>query len=328
MSSKGTVLFVSKRRDAASTRYRIFQYWPYLEKAGWSLDYYPAGSGRLGLLKKARRADIAVIQRRLFDAFTIQVLKLFNPRIIFDFDDAIFLNDDGSPSRRRRKRFDRITRAASLCLAGNRYLAGESRCERTVVFPTTVELSRYRNLQVDRPEPPPLTLVWIGSRSTRRYLEQHRPILEAIGRELPELELKVIGDFRIDFSPLSTRCIAWSAETEVRELGRAHVGIAPMSDDPWTRGKCALKVIQYMACGLPVVSSDCGANAEIVRDGETGFLASTEEQWIQALRQLQDRQQREAMGQAALQRVEARFSAEALAEKLNELLTETLNRPA
>lgn len=327
MSHKGSILFVSKRRDAASTRYRIFQYWSQLEKAGWSLDYYPVTSGRWGLLRKCAQADIVVVQRKLFDSLTLKLMKAVNPRLVFDFDDAVFLNDDGSPSRRRRKRFDAISRAARLCLAGNRYLAGESRCKHTVVFPTTVELSRYGNLQQQRPEPPPLTLVWIGSRSTRKYLEQHRPVLEAIGREVPEAELKVIGDFQIDFSPLSTRCIAWSAESEVEQLGSAHVGIAPMTDDPWTRGKCALKVIQYMACGLPVISSSCGANAEIVLEGETGFLATTQAEWIQALRQLQNGERREAMGRMALQRVRSHYSAESLAGTLDELFTEMLARP-
>lgn len=323
-NGKGSILFISKRRDAASSRYRIFQYWDYLQDFGWSLDYYPAGGSRLGMLKKCAQANIVVIQRKLFDPLTLALLRRASPNLVFDYDDAIFLNDDGSPSTRRHRRFLKTTERASLCLAGNRYLADHSAGKHTVVFPTTVELSRYQNAQAVKTEPPPLVLVWVGSRSTSRYLEQHRDVLETLGRELGNVELKVIGDFEIDFNNVRTRCKPWTAEGEVAELASAHVGIAPMSDDPWTRGKCALKIIQYMACKLPVISSNCGANAEIVVNGETGFLVSHTRQWIDAVSALQDGKRREAMGRAAGERAKKYYSAKSLASTMDGLFTEML----
>jgi glycosyltransferase involved in cell wall biosynthesis len=322
MNSKGSILFVSKRRDAASTRYRIFQYWDYLRAAGWELDYHPAGGSRIELLRKAARADIVVIQRKLFDALTLTLLKRANPNLVFDYDDAIFLNDDGSPSARRLRRFKRSIRHARLCLAGNQYLSSHSLGQHTLVFPTTVEMTRYR--EVANAPPPVFTLVWIGSRSTSRYLEAFRDTLESLGQAMANIQLKVIGDFEIQFEHLTTHCIPWSADGEVAELASAHAGIAPMLDDPWTRGKCALKVIQYMACGLPVISSDCGANAEVIRDGETGYLVSDTEEWIAAARTLQDEERRRTMGQAARGRADAHYSAEALARVMDNWFTALL----
>lgn len=317
---KGRILFISKRRDAASTRYRIFQYWDYLQDFGWQCDYLPVSAGRLQLLRSAAAADIVVVQRKLFDALTLRLLKLCNSNLVFDYDDAIFLNDDGSASPRRQARFAQSTALARLAFAGNSYLAEHSRSEETWIIPTTVELSRYPRAQEPSPAEP-LTLVWIGSRSTRKYLEQFRDSLEAMGRAFPASKLKVIGDFDIAFDSLQTECIAWSAEREVAELSSAHVGIAPMSDDPWTRGKCALKVIQYMACGLPVISSDCGANAEIVVEGETGFLVPDSEGWVAALGKLQDAALRRRMGEAARRQVEDHYSAQSQARVMDELFT-------
>ncbi|MGQ9427146.1 glycosyltransferase family 4 protein [Gilvimarinus sp. F26214L] len=322
VSHKGRILFISKRRDAASSRYRIFQYWDYLRAAGWELDYLPATRGRLQMLRECARADVVVIQRRLFDPLTLALMQRVNPRLVFDYDDAIFLRDDGGPSPRRMKRFLSTTGRARLCLAGNRYLADHSRCPRTVVFPTTVEMARYGDIKAGKP--PALTLVWIGSRSTSRYLEHHRESLEALGQAFPELSLKVIGDFTIDFAPLKTYCIQWSEEAEVWELASAHIGIAPMTDDPWTRGKCALKVIQYMACGLPVISSNSGANAEIIQPGINGYLVTSTQEWIDAVRQLQDGELRQKMGTNALQRARDHYSAGALAKTMDELFTELL----
>ncbi|MEX1032569.1 MAG: glycosyltransferase family 4 protein [Cellvibrionaceae bacterium] len=321
--SKGSILFISKRRDAASTRYRIFQYWHYLQDRGWSLAYHPATESRIGLVKKSAQADIVVIQRRLFDPITLALLHAVNGNIVFDYDDAIFLNDDGSPSSRRQQRFSKTTERAKLCLAGNSYLASHSQGRQTVVFPTTVELAKYQNLP-RRTASPVLTLVWVGSRSTSRYLEQYRTTLETLGREIADVELKVIGDFTIDFAGLSTRCVPWTAEGEIAELANADIGIAPMTDDPWTRGKCALKVIQYMACGLPVISSNCGANAEVIVDGQTGILVSTPEQWLEAVKTLGNGALRERMGKAGLERAKTHYSAETLAEKMDGLFTEML----
>lgn len=332
-SSKGSILFLSKRRDAASTRYRIFQYADALQAQGWHVDYRSTSFKGLGLIARWRliqlcnQFSIIVIQRKLFDALTLVAIHRANPSIVFDYDDAIFLNDDGSSSTRRLKRFTKTTQLAQLVLAGNGYLAAQSQASNTHVFPTTIQFNRYAALPApEKSAQTPLTLVWIGSRATQKYLEQHREIFEAIGQAIDGVKLKIISDFPMAFKHLNVQCIPWSAETELKELAAADIGIAPMIDDPWTRGKCALKVIQYMACGLPVVSANCGANAEIVVHNETGFLADNANDWIAAIQRLENAELRYTMGEKGRARAKAYYSAEAQVTVLDELLTKMLTR--
>lgn len=327
---KGSTLFLSKNAKAASTRYRIFQFIPYLEQHGWRCEYVSVNKqglfSRLRLLWKVRRFDIVVIQRKLFGALFLTLLRTMAKRLVFDFDDAIFLNDDGSHSKRRAQRFHHVSRQANLVLAGNQYLASFSQCRRTEVFPTGIVFKRYRDAcdasvsQVSTPDL--LTLVWIGSRSTMKYLERHRTLLEKIGEQFSNIQFKIIADFELRFAHLTTTCISWSQQTELIELCSASIGIAPMSDDPWTRGKCALKVVQYMACGLPVVSSNCGANADIIQQDETGFLCNSSTDWINAIAALQDITLRTKMGRRGQEFVRQHLAVEALGERMNSLFTE------
>ena len=108
-------------------------------------------------------------------------------------------------------------------------------------------------------------------------------MLEGSAEKIPRLRLKIVADFDLPSEKLSTWALAWSETGEAQALASAHIGIAPMPEDPWTRGKCALKVLQYMAAGLPVVSSPAGVNAEVVVNGVTGFLAETPRQWCEAI---------------------------------------------
>ncbi|MGI1679675.1 MAG: glycosyltransferase family 4 protein [Cellvibrionaceae bacterium] len=337
-STKGKLLYISKRADAASTRYRIFQFFPALESKGWKCEYISANNQslweRLTFAFSCRRYSIVIIQRKLFDPLTLKLISLFNSNIVFDYDDAIFLNDNGSSSSRRSKRFSKTTHLAKLSLAGNAYLASYSRSKKVDILPTSIPYERYsRKIQCrenyvkqnfnslnDR-----LVLVWIGSHSTQKYLESHRDIIEGIGEKFENLTLKIIGDFSITFKHINTQCIAWSAETEINELMTADIGIAPMDEDPWTKGKCALKIIQYMACGLPVISSDTGANAEIVVHNETGFLANDLTEWIGSIEKLQDAKLRLKLGENALERVKEKYTVDIQAERMDDLFLSLLS---
>ena len=332
---KGQILYISKHATAASTRYRILQFIEPLEAEGWHSDYHSANQNSLKdkwqMIQKAKEADVVILQRKLLDRFTFGSLRRAAKKLVFDFDDAIFLNSDGSDSAVRQRRFDRITEAADLVLAGNQYLADASKCSNNVVLPTVVPLSRCPDAEqlqeniVSRATQEQLRLVWIGSHSTSRYLEAYRETLEAIGAAYPEIQLRIIGDFEIAFDGLNTECISWTEAGEIKDLLEADIGIAPMVDDPWTRGKCALKVIQYMACGLPVISSDCGANREVIQEGETGFLCRTTEDWLSAINRLKDARKRLAMGLAGRERMAKQFSLESAVELLDSELTRLTN---
>lgn len=286
---KKRLLFISKGADSPSTRYRALQFFPYWENAGF-LPVHVAASGGLSalpnLLRQAARADVVVVIRKTFPAPLLYLLRRASRSLIFDFDDAIFCNTDGTPSPLRGRRFAAMMRVCDHVLAGNAYLASKvSALNKTVtVIPTCLDVSKYDSEAVKPAEA--TDLVWIGSSSTRKYLVEVLPALRLASARVPGLRLKIIADFDLPDGGIPTLAVPWRADTEASALASSHIGIAPMRDDDWSRGKCALKVLQYMAAGLPVISSDNGANAEIVKEGETGFLVSSPEAWADRIVQL------------------------------------------
>lgn len=174
------------------------------------------------------------------------------------------------------------------------------------VIPTCLDVEKY-HVVADKPEDH-IDLVWIGSKSTRKYLVDALPALELAAQRISNLRLKIIADFDLPQATIPTLVVPWNAATEASELASAHIGIAPMRDDDWSRGKCALKVLQYMAAGLPVVSSNVGVNAEAVMPGKTGYLASTVEEWSQAIQRLaKDKELQHTMGAAGQERVKQEY---------------------
>jgi glycosyltransferase involved in cell wall biosynthesis len=203
---------------------------------------------------------------------------------------------------------------AAVCdhvLAGNQFLADKAKGfnQAVTIVPTCIDISRYA---ADFSKPADsIDLVWIGSSSTRKYLVEALPALRRAAALVPGLRLKIIADFDLPDAGLPVLAVPWDAATEARELGSAHIGIAPMVENDWTRGKCALKVLQYMAAGLPVVSSAAGANAEIVLDGETGFLAGDDAAWAERIGMLAGSpEMRDRMGMAGRRRATADYSIE------------------
>ncbi|MEZ5616615.1 MAG: glycosyltransferase family 4 protein [Rhodocyclaceae bacterium] len=315
------LLFVSKGEDASSTRYRALQFFPLWREAGFEPVHVTASGGvkaTLDMLRQAKRADVVIVLRKTFPAALLWLLRRASRRLVFDFDDAIFCNSDGTPSRTRMARFAAMARACDHVFAGNAFLAGHAAAFNPAVtrVPTSIDAARYR-IEADKPVDS-LDLVWIGSHSTRKYLVDALPYLAAAAAEVAGLRhagstlavrLKIIADFDLPGCGVATLPVAWRGESEAQELAASHIGIAPMRDDDWSRGKCALKVLQYMAAGLPVVSSRAGANAEVVVDGETGFLVSTAAEWSERIARLaQDEALRRRMGEAGRRRAEADYS--------------------
>lgn len=322
------ILILAKAADDPATRYRVAPLVATLQARddAVQVSYEPGFAEQLLILGRAPAYDLVFIQRKLFSPWFVRLLGLFARQLVFDFDDAIFLRSNGSASVTRSRRFNATIGSASLVLAGNEYLASVTRevsvprLPQVSVIPTAVPVERYK---FNEPKLPEFTLVWIGSHSTSRYLESHRSIFEAIGRAHPEIVLRVIGDFEFELEHLSVENVAWSAATEVQAIGVCHVGIAPMTDDRWTRGKCALKVIQYMAAGLPVISANVGANAQVVVQGETGYLTDTQSQWLGAVGELKASSElRGRMGQAGRQRAITHYSTAAVNARLVGLLDE------
>jgi glycosyltransferase involved in cell wall biosynthesis len=281
----------------------------------------------LAQLASARHHDAVILQRRLLPPWELQVLRKHARRLVFDFDDAVFLRDSydrrGPHSTRRQNRFGAIVRTADVVIAGNDFLAdcatrAGTLASRVCMIPTCIDPANY-------PEPGPhravghsnghVDLVWIGSSSTLKGLEREKPIWNRLGREIPGLRLRVICDRFPRFESLPIVPVPWAREWEAHDLAAGQIGIGLLPDDLWSRGKCGLKVLQYQAARLPTVANPVGTQAEMIEPGRTGFLPVTSDQWVEAVQALvADPGLRERMGRLARQRVEAGFSVEAWSE--------------
>ena len=276
------------------------------------------------LFASARDYDAVLLQRKLLEGWEARVLRRHARRIVYDIDDAIMhFNRPVSWLSRWRtgRRFRATVRAVDHVVAGNEYLADLFRRHGPTasVLPTVVDPARYvvkRHADTAAPR-----LVWIGSRSTLPYVRQQLRGLELAAERVPGLGLITVADATLAGARFPVEHRPWSADTEATSLAAGDVGIAPTPTDPWTLGKCGFKIVQYMAAGLPVVASPVGANAELVRDGETGFLPTSDEEWAEAIARLaHDVELRRRMGDAGRRRVEQELCLTRVADAWAKLL--------
>ena len=317
------ILFISKGENSASTRYRALAYFDFLRSKGWKPLHITAHGilPRVKLLGIAKQSKVVVVLRKTFDQLFLNMLRLCSKNLVFDLDDAVFCKSDRSISKSRQLSFERITSSCEQVWAGNLYLADMAgQYNKAVkILPTSLDYRKYL-IEVEK-NSDYFDLVWIGSRSTQKYLKESLPLLESLSEIIPNLRLKIVADFDLPTIRLKTLAVPWSEQGEAKALASAHVGIAPMSDDPWTKGKCGLKVLQYMAAGLPVVSSPAGVNREIVQQGVTGFLAENAGDWKTAIERLfRDSELRHSMGKAGQKRVIEHFSVDETFRKMSEAL--------
>lgn len=323
---------------AASTRQRLLQYAPYLAENGIELDVRPllgdrylaalmqgAPPSRVGILHAYIRRIGELLATRQYDAVWVQyelfpylplLDRLFATiaaaPIIYDIDDAIFHMYDrhrrGIVRRLMGQKLRPLMRNAAICLCGNPYLRDyvEASGGRAVIVPTVVDSDVFR--PADAPVHEALTIGWIGSPSTWRYVEPMLPTL------LPQLaalgaRFRVVGAGPAARGIEGIDAVDWSEEGEVRELQSMDIGLMPVPDDPWGRGKCGYKLIQYMACGIPSIASPVGVNSVIIDHGKDGFLATNEDTWREALVTLaSDNELRRRMGVAGRRRIVANYS--------------------
>jgi len=339
---------------APGQRYRIEQWAPYLRDQGIEVTFQPFATPELnrtlyergrwpakaagmaaGLLRRfaqalqAKRYYAVFLQREgslIGPAWSERLLHARQPAIVYDFDDAVYL-PYVSPTNRYLSylKFPWKTRAlcrmAGAVIAGNDHLAeyASRYNDRVFVVPSTVSLREYEA----RPEPArdrvPV-VGWTGSHSSVPYLSLVSPSLQELRKRRP-FRLLVVGVEHFEIPGVEVECRPWSAASEVRDLWDMDVGIMPLPDEPWARGKCGMKAIQYMGIGIPAVVSPVGANREIVQDGITGFHAATAAEWVEKLDLLlKDSDLRPRLGHAARERVRSRYSAEAQAPHVAEIL--------
>jgi len=273
-------------------------------------------------------ADVIFVYREaalLGPAWIEQVLGFRRP-LVFDFDDAIYLADTSQAnawSRRLKsvRKVETICRVARHVTVGNEFLAryAKDRAREVTVIPSTIDTDVYQMQPRVRNRVP--VVGWTGSVTTMPYLMALAPALRRL-REKREFELRVIGA-KVDIEGLAVRCLPWRAETEPDDLRALDVGLMPLPDDEWSRGKGGMKALQYMALGIPPVVSPVGVNTIIVQDGINGFNACTEEEWIDRIALLLgDESLRRSLGEEARRTVEESYSARAHVSRVARILTE------
>lgn len=323
------IAFLTSRTDKASARYRFVQYLPRIEASGIECEVMtiPMTFGERGRFFKGLAGfDAVFLQKRLFSLFDCYRLTTAAKKIIYDFDDAVMFRDSWRGSQRsliRASRFRRIVRRSDAVVAGNEYLAAEARVynRNTFVIPTPIDMKRYTEKVRTAGGDGTVTLGWIGSAKTVGYLERIKGVLDKVHRMYPETRLKMVSDRFLDPGEMPVDKKVWSYDEEVAELKTFDIGLMPLTLDPWTRGKCGFKLLQYMATGVPAVCSPVGVNSEIVSHGVNGMLAVSDGDWVSSLGALiEDFSLREAMGKEARRTVASGYSLDVNAPKLIELL--------
>ena len=330
----------------ASSRYRFWQYVPRLRRAGHEVEIKPLldegylveryHTGRRGWrwlaagyaarfldTLRAGRYDAVLCEQEIFPflpAAAEMIVSRLASRLILDYDDAAHCKYD----RRLmlRQKIGRLMAAAETVVVGNTHLADYAGqfTPHVVVIPTVVDLAAYPNRQ-DAPPSSTIRIAWIGTPMTASFLHPLIPDLTRLQKRHPSIGFRFIGAGELSTNGLRAESQEWSVTTEAQLLAECDIGIMPLPDTEFTRGKCGLKLIQYMACGLPVVASPVGANREIVEENRNGFLAASAREWFEKLEVLvEDADLRKRLGESGRARVAAQYTLEHGLSKWLEIL--------
>jgi glycosyltransferase involved in cell wall biosynthesis len=347
------LLLTRYERLGSSSRVRFYQYIPYLKAQGVEVISAPFFSDeyvsnlyagqrtsiktvlaayrrRLSALMRSSAFDLLWVEKELFPwtpAWFEMLLNTLKIPYVVDYDDAVFHRYDMHSSRLVRillgRKIDRVMQHARLVIAGNGYLAERARqagAPRVEYLPSVVDVSRYS--LTNSTNNPFFRIGWIGSPVTAPYLDEVREAIGKLSQETP-VTLTLIGAGNIPpFAQTPTETLPWSETVELEMSQRFDVGIMPLVDGPFERGKCGYKLIQYMASGLPVIASPVGVNQQIVEPGVNGYLAESSAHWLDALRELGDnKEKRFLMGQSGRRKAEQLYNLQGTAPRLLNLLS-------
>jgi glycosyltransferase involved in cell wall biosynthesis len=326
--------------QGASSRMRAFQYLPILRDAGIDVRLIPLFEnsdlgrryerGSYGFRRLIQRyfsryrivrsdpSELLWIEKELLPWIPASFEKwmIGGRSYIMDFDDAVFHNYDQHRIALVRKglgkKIDALMKNAHVVMAGNEYLAGRARsagCQRVDIIPTVIDLKKYPSPNSDSSNDQrnkKVVIGWIGSPYTTRYLELLRQPLQRLAKSR-DIQFRVIGGRPVSFPHVDVKMLNWEESKEAEMLREFDVGVMPLPDTPFERGKCGYKLIQYMACGKPVIGSPVGVNNKIVTSGK-GFLCETENEWYEAMLRLVDNPQlRTTLGRAGRKTVEDEY---------------------
>jgi glycosyltransferase involved in cell wall biosynthesis len=334
-------------------RYRIEQWEALLREAGVEITYSSFETAELqrilhqsgntwqkiqGVLQNINRRRNEMKSLKGFDlVYVFREAALLGPAwferriarsgvpMVFDFDDAVFVAYK-SPSNgylsylKFPNKTAEICRLSSHIMAGNQYLADYAKQfnERVTIIPTTIDTEKYR-MPEQKPAPETLTIGWSGSFSTAQHLATLSDVLQELARQ-EKFRLRVIGAPQFELAGVDVEVVKWRSETEVEDLLSIDIGVMPLPDDEWSKGKCGLKALQYMALGIPTICSPVGVNSTIIQDGVNGYLADGKDEWIAKLKKLlHSAELRRELGAAGRETVEKGYSAISQAPRVLEV---------
>ncbi len=348
------VLFLPKYTiKGASSRLRTYQYLPYYKESGLDITVSPFFSNeylqqvydkkshnlwlslksfvrRLAVLFTVFRYDRIVIEKELFPYFPAVfeiLLNSFGVKYIVDYDDAIWHNYDESPRKWVRillsKKINYVMRNAHAVVVGNQYIydkAQQAGAKRIYNIPTVIDIDKYK--QKEKPQKDKFVIGWIGSPITEKYLPLLKSVFIKLSKEF-QIELHWLGAQRGLGLGEIEKILTWSSEKEAALIKEFDVGIMPLQDNIWERGKCGYKLIQYMGCGIPVVGTPIGVNKEIIQEGINGFQAENEQEWHEKLKFIilsKDTEVWKNMGQNGRKIVEEKYTLQANQGKWLEII--------
>ncbi|WP_291103363.1 MULTISPECIES: glycosyltransferase family 4 protein [unclassified Flavobacterium] len=330
------ILFLTKyNSDGASSRYRTYNYKPYFDKkeiqyyfkplldSDYVLDLYNKKKIKtliqsvfsvlrriVFLLFNSKQYNLIIIEKELFPnlPYFIESFFLKSKLYALDFDDYIATQYKENKNKRffLKNKIDKLVSGAKFVTVGNHWYFEEFKSNNLIFLPTVINLEDYPNVKQNYLTKV-VTIVWIGSPTTVKYLQIVVPALQCLAKKYA-IKLKVIGA-AIAIEGVDVEIVDWSAQTEAKELLSSDIGIMPLRDTLWEKGKCGFKLIQYMACGLPVVASRTPANEEIVKNGVNGLIVYNENDWYTKLEELiLNESLRERFGKSGRNRIESDYS--------------------
>lgn len=331
-----SITFLTHREEGG--RFRLRPFIPFFNKNGIRVEVTEIPNrpiARLRILWRLGDYTAVVIQKKTLGPLDRFVARRRARRIIYDFDDAIMYRSSrhgNQNSSLRMRRFAGMIGLADMVMPGNAYLAEQASRfisrDRIAIMPTVVDVTEYEVKDYAKTSDD-FIIGWIGSASTVQYLQAIAPAIAAVAKRVRNTKLKIVCNTFIDIRGVTVLKKPWRAEDVSRDLTSFDVGIMPIPDDPWTRGKCGFKLVQYLASGVPVVASPVGVNLALAVPGKTGFLAENLLEWEKGLVEIAaNRQLRMNMGLAGRRLIEESFSLQAASPRYLDILKTvvTMNR--
>ncbi|OGP94747.1 MAG: hypothetical protein A2157_05640 [Deltaproteobacteria bacterium RBG_16_47_11] len=318
------IIFLTHSSDQGH-RFRVEQYFPSLTDQGIEPKWQPLPGSlkdRFSIYRQLPQFDVVCIQRRLLAPLELFWIQRKSKKIVFDLDDAIMYRSSSSPyphSFSRSFKFKWMVKGSDIVIAGNRFLKDEvlkvDRNKKVILIPTSIDLTLYPKKKVVSGGTD-IVLGWIGTKGNIKYLKKLEPVFETLIKRFARLKLKIVSDdfYRSPSIPVIEK--PWRLEDENDDLISFDIGLMPLGEDLWSKGKCGLKIVQYLSVGVPVVCTPVGINCDIVVNGENGFWATTDQEWVDRLSTLiQNQELRRQMGVKGIETIEKGYSLGVTSEK-------------